>query len=203
MTKFFTSDLHFGHSNAIKHSNRPFDNVEEMNASLIDRWNKTVSNGDDVYILGDVSFCNITETTKYLTCLNGTIYLIAGNHDSRLRKKEDFTKHFVWVKDLHELAVEDADVPGGKQHIVLCHYPLLSWHRSHYGSWMLHGHCHGNMNSFNEGVRRFDCGVDCTNYAPISYAQLKQHFQDIPLPVSKLSGRLTHQASLSLSSYQS
>ena len=35
-TIFFTSDTHFYHYNSIKHNNRPYSGVEEMNQALID-----------------------------------------------------------------------------------------------------------------------------------------------------------------------
>ena len=49
---YFTSDLHFYHENVIKHANRPFSNVEEMNQTLINNWNKKVGISDEIYILG-------------------------------------------------------------------------------------------------------------------------------------------------------
>lgn len=80
---FFTSDLHFNHSNVIKWCNRPFLNVEEMNQSLIDNWNKKVSNKDIVFHLGDL-FWKYYNDKQILDALNGErIYLIPGNHDSK------------------------------------------------------------------------------------------------------------------------
>ena len=34
---FFTADLHLGHANIIKHCERPFSSVEEMDERLISR----------------------------------------------------------------------------------------------------------------------------------------------------------------------
>ena len=42
---YWTSDTHFSHANVIKYCNRPFKNVDEMNATLIENWNKTVGKG--------------------------------------------------------------------------------------------------------------------------------------------------------------
>lgn len=51
---YFTSDLHLGHENVIKLCNRPFDSIEEMDEALIRNWNRKVTNGDTVYVLGDL-----------------------------------------------------------------------------------------------------------------------------------------------------
>ena len=50
---YFTSDLHFYHDKIITHTQRPFYNAEEMNKTLIQKWNNKVSSNDEVYILGD------------------------------------------------------------------------------------------------------------------------------------------------------
>ena len=50
---YFTADLHFYHNKIIRHTQRPFRNVEEMNTALIKKWNDKISYDDEVYILGD------------------------------------------------------------------------------------------------------------------------------------------------------
>ena len=45
-----------------------------------------------------------------------------------------------------------------KTYIVMCHYPLAIWDKSHRGSYMLHGHSHGGYNP--EFGRILDVGID-------------------------------------------
>ena len=57
---YFTADLHFGHSNILKHSpKRPFSDTVDIVAHdewLLDLWKSTVDKRDTVYILGDLTF---------------------------------------------------------------------------------------------------------------------------------------------------
>ena len=78
---WFTSDTHFYHSNIIGFCKRPFKNVEDMNETLIENWNRVVGQDDIVFHLGDFCLGGSAEWTKILDRLNGKIYLIMGNHD--------------------------------------------------------------------------------------------------------------------------
>lgn len=166
---FFTSDHHFGHTNIIKFSERPFATIEEMDDELIRRWNEKVSPRDIVYHLGDISLAKTERTKEILDQLNGTIFLVKGNHDSAAMS---YTKRFSWIKDYYELNVDDPDAPNGKQKIILFHYAMKVWRSSFRGTWHLYGHSHGHL--FDDpNMRSFDVGVDCHNYTPLSYDEVK------------------------------
>ena len=162
---YFISDTHFGHNGIINYCNRPFANRDEMDAKLIENWNAVVRADGVVFHLGDVSFRGIIETLPILGSLNGQLRLVSGNHDYRLLKKETFRQFFSEIRDIKEINME------GRM-IVLCHYPMESWHQMHHGSWHLHGHSHGNMPDFG---LRMDVGVDAMKvYAPVPYRKISE-----------------------------
>lgn len=166
---YFTSDHHFGHANIIKFSERPFDNMEIMDEELIKRWNEKIQPSDIVYHLGDISLARPERTKEILDQLNGTIYLIKGNHD---KSALSYTKRFAWIKDYYELNVADEEAPNGKQKIILFHYSLRTWRSSFRGTWHLYGHSHGNLHD-DTTMNSFDIGVDCHNFYPLSYDEVK------------------------------
>lgn len=166
---WFTSDHHFGHKNIIPYADRPLETLEEMNKVLIEKWNSKVKKNDFVYHLGDFALCNTSFLNKILDQLNGNVFLIKGNHDDTALKCKN---RFEWIKDYHEMKVEDSDATKGKQMIVLMHYAMRVWNKSHYGSWQLFGHSHGNLPD-KETSLSFDVGVDCHDFYPISYNEVK------------------------------
>lgn len=82
MTDFFTSDTHFGHANIIAYCKRPFASVEEMNDTMIERWNVVVGPGDTVYHLGDFAMGPKALWRSYRERLNGRVVFVMGNHDA-------------------------------------------------------------------------------------------------------------------------
>jgi calcineurin-like phosphoesterase family protein len=163
MAKFFTSDTHLFHENIIKYCSRPFKNRDEMNATIVKNWNSVVADLDDVYHDGDVAVGVQPgdDLNGMLYALKGRIHLIRGNHE---KAAERCAKRFEWIKDYHELNI-------GKQNIVLFHYAMRVWHRSHKGSWHLYGHSHGDLPEII-GVNAFDIGMDCWNFTPLSFDQV-------------------------------
>lgn len=142
--RFYISDWHYGHANIIAFDNRPFRSVEEMNEALVSRWNRVVSPGDIVYVLGDMFWCNSKDAVPVLKRLNGSKFLIRGNHDRC--SDSVFQKQFAKVADY--LEIEDA---GRK--VVLCHYPIPCFKNHFYGWYHLYGHVHA---SFEWNMMRHD-----------------------------------------------
>ena len=78
---YFIADTHFGSEAMRLYENRPFINTQEMDRELITRWNNVVCEDDVVYHLGD-SGAEGNEP-GVLSRLNGTKYLVRGNHDTQ------------------------------------------------------------------------------------------------------------------------
>lgn len=165
MTVFFSSDTHYGHAKIVKLAERPFADIEAMDEAMIAKWNSVVQPGDLVYHLGDFSFHKPARATSIASRLQGQKYLVWGNHDGkRYRKESEFLAQWLWCKDLAEI-----DVQGQK--IVLCHYAMKVWNKSHHGSWQLYGHSHGSLPD-DPNALQLDVGVDCWDFTPVSFEQV-------------------------------
>jgi calcineurin-like phosphoesterase family protein len=159
---FFTSDLHFSHKNVINYCKRPFKDIFEMNEAIIKEWNKTVKEQDTVWILGDFSL-NPNVAFRVLSRLNGTKYLVAGNHDgcfvANKKSAKFITKYlengFCHVCDhLDWITLKD----GTK--VLLSHLPYIhnkyddrykDYKPHDNGEILLHGHLHGRyIKYFNQ-----------------------------------------------------
>ena len=79
---FVTSDLHIGHDREFVWQVRGFDSIEQHDRALVDKWNRTVTPEDTVYILGDVMLNDIDHGIYVLKQLNGQLIILQGNHDS-------------------------------------------------------------------------------------------------------------------------
>lgn len=139
MAVYFIADTHFGHQNALAFDNRRFKTIEEHDNSLIENWNNAVGIDDEVFILGDISWHNVTKTIDIMKSLNGVKHLIVGNHDKKLLKNRELQSLFVEITDYKELSL-----PDGKG-IVLCHYPIPCFNHHYYGWYHLYGHVHNSF----------------------------------------------------------
>ena len=187
---WFTSDLHLCHRNICKYTDRinrmglnpDHPNLDQMNEWIIDKWNSKVQKNDIVYMLGDFSFINTNITRKLLEKLKGKKHLIWGNHDKSLKGLENY---FESCSDIKEPTFKQSCFPFLQEDVVavLCHYPILAWDRRNYGSIMLHGHSHGNLDDYNDQSKelRVDVGLDgkLADYDMVSLEQVYNHMKKI------------------------
>jgi len=142
-----------------------------MNEAIITNWNNTVQQYDHIYILGDISFADEKTTNSILSRLNGIKILIYGNHDKVIRNSIPLRAYF---DEEHELLERDFKPDGGGKgvKIIMCHYAMKVWNKSHHGSLHLFGHSHGTMP--DDGTRSMDVGMDCHGMRPISLQEVIQ-----------------------------
>lgn len=130
---YYIADWHYGHTNCIAFDGRPFKSRDHMNAELIRRWNEVVKNDDQVYILGDMFWCNPKDAIPVLDALNGQKFLVKGNHD-RCHNQE-FASRFVSINDYME-------INDNGRNVILSHYPIPCFKNHFYGWYHLYGHVH-------------------------------------------------------------
>lgn len=114
--------------------------------------------GDEVYNLGDFLFLKnnaegIDKGFEVVNRLNGNIRMILGNHDKEdlFRKLQKDCPSLISIDRLKEIKIV------GKQKLVMCHYPMLTFNQSHRGAIMIHGHEHGRIHAPG---RVIDVGLD-------------------------------------------
>ena len=82
---YFTSDLHFGHDREFIYKPRGFENVEDMNKTILKNYKRIVTDEDTIYILGDLMLGDNDAGIAMLRELPGQKKIILGNHDTAAR----------------------------------------------------------------------------------------------------------------------
>lgn len=153
------------------------DSVNIMDNYLIDRINEIVQPNDTLWHLGDFAFARqhvYYKQCRYyrdrINCRN--VNIVWGNHDQPRKIRDLFGEAY----DLHEMR-------EGNQRIILCHYAMAVWNKSHRGNWQLYGHSHSGAEPWLDanmpGRRSFDVGVDNANkligdYRPFSFDEVAE-----------------------------
>ena len=172
---FFTADPHFNHANILRFCNRPFADVEEMNETIITRWNQVIGNDCHVFHLGDFCQGGSAEWSRLLDRLNGRIHLIVGNHDLK-NLRQGFMNRFEEVVMQQRIEVETKS-------IYLNHYPFLCFEGGYKSNvWQLFGHVHTRTNNTGLDAERlaylyptqYDVGMDNNDFTPVSYEEVKR-----------------------------
>ena len=171
---FLISDTHFGHFNCYSFFNydgtkmRPWDNDEEADEAMIERWNEIVRPEDKIYHLGDVAM-NKNRADLILPRLNGKKCLIKGNHDNF--KANWYLKYFYDIRGCYNL-----------ENYILTHIPIHPDSKARFKR-NLHGHIHSNrihkrvllndqyVNEIDPWY--YNCCVEVNDYRPIPFENVK------------------------------
>jgi len=160
--RYYIADCHFFHAVLnVAMDQRGFDSVEEMNETMIERWNSKVRKNDEVVILGDFSWGKAEETNELLKRLNGKLFLIQGNHDRFLKDKNFDESRFEWVKQYAELS------DNGRK-VILSHYPMPFYNNQYRldeegnpKAYMLYGHVHDTHDEkILQKIQKLICGTE-------------------------------------------
>ena len=151
---FLISDIHFDHENILNFTNRPYDNVGDMNEDIIEKWNRVVDKRDTVICLGDWGMSS--SSYKFAHRLKGYKRLVMGNHDTG---------------SLKHLLPYFGSVHGSlsKRGMLLTHMPVMmdKYHSYH---CVVHGHIHDKSMNI-EDKRYININMDVWDqtekYAPI------------------------------------
>lgn len=144
---------------------------QAQDEAIIKNWNSVVSKDDTVFHLGDFTFFNDEKPIiNILDRLNGSIFLINGNHEQGIHKNINVKNRFSRINDYMEIFIEN-------QRICMFHYPIHEWNQAHRGAWMLHGHTH-IKDDYDPKHKICNVGIMNWNYFPVSYNQLQIFMAD-------------------------
>lgn len=169
---YFIADHHFNDENIIKYENRPYANKQEMHDDMIRKWNSVVTEDDEVYVLGDFYIPTsekhykdaILPAISVLRQLNGTKYLVAGNHDIPLFTDSDLRKMGF------ERVYDKPIILDGFW--MLSHEPLYVNDSIPYVN--IFGHIHNSPLYINYSKRHYCVCVERVGYIPVSFDEIKR-----------------------------
>lgn len=186
MTIWYTADLHFGHENIIEHCGRPYESASHMDAMLLANIAAKVGPGDTLWVVGDFTFGPRAKDRKWLSNLFSRLpgkerHLVVGNHD------HDATTELPWDSISHLAEVAD----GNSLPAVLCHYPMITWHRARKGALHIFGHVHDQWKGSRNAI---NVVTDVWGYVPVTIKGITQRAQ--PLPQNKHWQNVEHNAEI-------
>ncbi len=170
MANWYISDPHFGHDRIIDLCKRPFNAVREMDDAIVGNIAAAVAPDDDLWIVGDFGFGETAQQPGYLEAiferLPGRKHLVIGNHDGKRVLKLPWESRQLM-----------AEIREDGAHVVLCHYPMITWRHARHGALQLFGHVHerwlGSRNSVN-------VGVDVWDFRPVRLDEIRARAATLP-----------------------
>ena len=153
---FFIADTHFGSEKIFRYENRPFDSVSEMDESIVDNWNNTVSENDIVWFLWDFG------SDSFFPKLNWKKYLVKWNHEW---EDNDYYRR-LWFIEVYDMPVLLDNF------WILSHEPLYVNANMPYANIFAHVHLDPKYKTVS--VQSFCVSCDRIWFKPISFAEIKE-----------------------------
>lgn len=168
---YFISDFHFCHKNILNFERTQFKDIKEHDKFIIENYNSVVKENDKCWILGDFGGRDLGQgewtnrLPEYFEQLNGTKYLLLGNHDST--KLVDFYASLKGVEEVYKFPVYIHN------RIVLSHEPI----KCNEDVINVHGHLHGSVLN----LPNYICvSAHVINYKPIPITTIEKKWKKIP-----------------------
>ncbi|MDA3856413.1 MAG: metallophosphoesterase family protein [Candidatus Woesearchaeota archaeon] len=176
---FYISDYHLGHKNIIKFSSRPFANLDEMHKVIIENILKVMKRGDILYHIGDLSF-NVSSQSWFfeeLFKLGISLYMVEGNHE--------IVPNIIPTCLVTNKLKKMIEIKINNHPVTLCHYPMVSWNKSHYNAWLLYGHHHSHSHGsslIQDKTQGKMLNVNCEfhDYTPWSEKEIIEYMETRP-----------------------
>lgn len=164
---------------------RGFTSLEEHDKTIIKNWNEVVKPEDTVFHLGDVMLGDNDYGMSCLRQLNGTIYIIPGNHDTLARIK--------LYKTLENVHVLESEIPGFEAAAATFKYKKYNFYLSHHPTMTsnldadphlkanlinLYGHTHQKNHFYEDRPYMLHVGLDSNNNTPILLDDAIQMMKD-------------------------
>lgn len=165
---YLISDTHFGHKNIIRYCDRPFKDVNEMDAAMIEKWNSVVKGSDTVIHVGDFAFLNDKRQKEVLAQLNGKKILVRGNHDFQAE---------IMLANGFDFVVESMVIANQGTRYLLSHYPIdpdnarQSILNEIGAAAHIHGHVH-NKTGVYYAQRSINVSCENLDYVPRTIPEL-------------------------------
>lgn len=174
MKLFFTSDWHLNHFNIIRYTGRPFKTLEEMNSTIIRKFNERVKEEDMCIFLGDFIFKSGSERgegepdkakifKEQLLCKN--IIFIEGNHDKG-------------GKNSLKTPIRKIIIHYGGRDICLTHNPDHLDFQYNFG---ICGHVHEKwkfkeLTKANKTIHCCNVGLEQWDYYPVTWDEINRDY---------------------------
>ena len=195
MTMYLTSDTHFGHKNIIKYCERPFKDVDHMNAEIVKRFKEVLTDDDVLLHLGDVVMGDRAVNLALLKQVPGKKILFPGNHDEcwigtenesrRAKYTPLYAEVFAGIYQLPILRISDDTLPPDEYGMLPTlayanHFPYEgdSQDKPRYNDFrypdeghpLVHGHTHSRekISYTSKGTLQIHVGVDAWDFRPVA-----------------------------------